>query len=166
MRPSRRRICSSARTLGRRFCVGSRIFFTKERPVPAERAVIEEANGVVIDLEGSARDTAITQPDQIRADPLFAQFRRRPPVMGRQPANRLDVNALAPGRQGHLFDHPASQRVIFSFVTPKPAGSHRPTRTKRYAQTLRSATPHLPRRSRSVQQGEKSTQPENCSAKV
>jgi hypothetical protein len=74
--------------------------------------VIEKPNAVMIGLEGSARGAPVTQPDQIRAHLLFAQFVRRPLVMGRQPANRLDVNVLAPGcqpRQGHVLDHPASQ---------------------------------------------------------
>jgi len=74
--------------------------------------MIEKPNAVMIGLEGSARGAPVTQPDQIRAHLLFAQFVRRPLVMGRQPANRLDVNVLAPGcqpRQGHVLDHPASQ---------------------------------------------------------
>ena len=74
--------------------------------------MIEKPNAVMIGLEGSARGAPVTQPNQIRAHLLFAQFVRRPLVMGRQPANRLDVNVLAPGcqpRQGHVLDHPASQ---------------------------------------------------------
>jgi hypothetical protein len=61
--------------------------------------LVEELNGVMSDLEGAARDTAIPKPDQIRAHFFFAQFVWRAPVMGRQPANRLDVDRLAPGRQ-------------------------------------------------------------------
>src|SRR4029077_12532963 len=87
-------------------------FFNKQRPIATEGVMIEKPNAVMIGLEGSARGAPVTQPDQIRAHLLFAQFVRRPLVMGRQPANRLDVNVLAPGcqpRQGHVLDHPASQ---------------------------------------------------------
>jgi hypothetical protein len=101
----------------------------------------------MIGLEGSARGAPVTQPDQIRAHLLFAQFVRRPLVMGRQPANRLDVNVLAPGcqpRQGHVLDHPASQwRHRSSPFAPRSAGAHRPNRAKRYSQLFKSAMPRL-----------------------
>jgi hypothetical protein len=42
-------------------------FFREQRPVAAEGLLVEELNGVMSDLEGAARDTAIPQPDQIRA---------------------------------------------------------------------------------------------------
>ena len=155
MQPSRWRICSSASACGNRLCLGRRIFFRKQRPVAAEGVLVEKLNGVMSDLEGSARDAAVTQFDQVRAHVRFAQFVGRAPVMGRQPANRLDVNVLAAGRQpcqGHVLDHPASQRGHQHLLRFGIGRAHRPSRAKRYSQLIRSAMPRSPRRSRSVQQ--------------
>jgi hypothetical protein len=117
--------------------------------------VIEKPNAVMIGLERSTGGAPITQPDQIRAHLLFAQFVRRPPVVGCQPANRLDVNLLAPGcqpRQVHVLDHSASQwghRHLPSFQDR--LGPTGPTGRRDTLNCSNQRCRAPPRRSRSVQ---------------
>jgi len=117
--------------------------------------VIEKPNAVMIGLERSTGGAPLTQPDQIRAHLLFAQFVRRPPVVGCQPANRLDVNLLAPGcqpRQVHVLDHPASQwghRHLPSFQDR--LGPTGPTGRRDTLNCSNQRCRAPPRRSRSVQ---------------
>jgi hypothetical protein len=117
--------------------------------------VIEKPNAVMIGLERSTGGAPLTQPDQIRAHLLFAQFVRRPPVVGCQPANRLDVNLLAPGcqpRQVHVLDHSASQwghRHLPSFQDR--LGPTGPTGRRDTLNCSNQRCRAPPRRSRSVQ---------------
>ena len=119
--------------------------------------MIEKPNAVMIGLERSTGGAPLTQPDQIRAHLLFAQFVRRPPVVGCQPANRLDVNLLAPGcqpRQVHVLDHSASQwghRHLPSFQDRLGPTGPTGRRDTLNCSDQRCRAP--PRRSRSVQQG-------------
>jgi len=77
----------------------------------------------------------------LRAHFLFAQFVRRPPVIGCQPANRFDVNLLAPGcqpRQVHVLDHPPSQRGHRHLPSFHDRPGPRPNLAKRYSQLFQS----------------------------
>src|SRR5882672_4178935 len=75
--------------------------------------MIEKLNAILIVMERSARDPAVTQRDQVGANLLLAQRIGRAPIMRGQPAHRGDVASLRPQPQPpqlHVFDHALTQR--------------------------------------------------------
>src|SRR5262245_16941116 len=110
--------CSSRRVAvgrpGGAGAAGGRVFLGEQRPIAIERTRVEEADAAVIGLEGTARDTAlIPQMQKIGANLLLVQQIGRALIVGREPADRLDVDVPGPlGKAGkaHVFDHTLTQR--------------------------------------------------------
>jgi hypothetical protein len=83
-------------------------------PIAIERPRIKEADSAVIGLEGATRDTAlIAQMKEIGANLLLTEHIGRAHVVGRNPADCLDVNVPGPlGKAGkpHVINHTLTQR--------------------------------------------------------
>jgi hypothetical protein len=113
MPPSRRRTCCSASDAGSRFCFGEAIlFFPEQLPAPAQRVAVEEAKAEMGDLEGAARDPALTQVKQVGPDLRLAELVWRAPVVLSQLPDRPQVVLLCPlaqPGQDHVLDHPCAQ---------------------------------------------------------
>src|ERR1051325_8498053 len=112
-RRSRLRTCSSVGATGKRFCRGGgAVFFREQRPPAVERVAVEKLNAMLIVLEGSTRDPAVTQGDQVGPNLFLAQRIGRAPIMRRQPPHRRDIATLRPQPQSHqlhVFDHALTQ---------------------------------------------------------
>jgi hypothetical protein len=94
-------------TVGRRCFLGARTrFFGEQRPIAIERPRIKEADSAVIGLEGDTRDTAlIAQMKEIGANFLLTEPFGHAPVVGRKPADCLDVNVPGPlGKAGKKYE--------------------------------------------------------------
>src|SRR5262245_52352185 len=113
--PRMARASSWVSTVGRRCLRGGRTrFLGEQRPVAIERTRIEEADAAVIGLEGPACATAlIAQMQEIGAHLLLAEQVGRALVVGREPADCLDVDVPGPlGKAGkaHVIEHTLTQR--------------------------------------------------------
>jgi hypothetical protein len=81
----------------------------EQGPITIKRPRIKEADSAVIGLEGATRSTAfIAQMKEIGADFLLTEDIGRAHVVGRKPADCLDVNVLGPlskAGKPHVINH-------------------------------------------------------------
>src|SRR5436190_14071418 len=102
-------------TVGRRCFLGARtLFLGEQRPIAIKRPRIKEADPAVIGLECATRNTAlIAQMKEIGANLLLTEHIGRAHVVGREPADCLDVDVPGPlSKTGkpHVVDHTLTQR--------------------------------------------------------
>src|SRR5215470_3154833 len=117
------RTWASLSATGRRFCLGRRIFFRKERPIAVERAVVEKPDAIVVGLERPTRYSALTQADKIAAHLLLAEQVGRASEMRRQSLHGFQIGLLRARcqlRQHHVIDHSLAQgchRILLRWNT-------------------------------------------------
>jgi len=94
--------------------VRERVFLGEQRPIAIKRPRIKEADPAVIGLECATRNTAlIAQMKEIGANLLLTEHIGRAHVVGREPADCLDVDVPGPlSKTGkpHVVDHTLTQR--------------------------------------------------------
>src|SRR5437763_5820662 len=103
-----------ARSAGAASSARERVFLGEQRPIAIKRPRIKEADPAVIGLECATRNTAlIAQMKEIGANLLLTEHIGRAHVVGREPADCLDVDVPGPlSKTGkpHVVDHTLTQR--------------------------------------------------------